>query len=195
MLDVTHNFSGFVVTLLAAFSLFRCSEPPLEATAWQAGTEESAVTIHSPDRLAGLNTEAVDDLGNPVSVMCGTCHEGRDQPMIRAADELTEFHTDLQFEHGDLVCASCHAPENRDHLQLSSGDQLLMNDVMNLCAQCHGPQTRDYEHGSHGGMNGYWDLTRGPRDRNNCIDCHDVHAPEFPTFLPAPGPQDRFMHH
>jgi hypothetical protein len=66
-------------------------------------------------------------------------------------------------------------------------------DVMKLCAQCHGPQFRDYQHGAHGGMNGYWDLSRGGRSRNNCIDCHDPHAPAYVGAIPAPRPRDRFL--
>ena len=60
---------------------------------------------------------------------------------------------------------------------------------MTLCAQCHGPQFRDYQHGAHGGMTGYWDLTKGGRMRNNCIDCHDPHAPKYPTVTPGPRPE------
>jgi hypothetical protein len=64
---------------------------------------------------------------------------------------------------------------------------------MTLCAQCHGPQFRDYQHGAHGGMSGFWDLSKGGRTRNNCIDCHDPHAPKYPTVTPARGPNDRFQ--
>jgi hypothetical protein len=67
--------------------------------------------------------------------------------------------------------------------------------VMDLCGQCHGPQARDYAHGAHGGMTGYWDLSRGPRERNNCIDCHDPHAPAFPKVRPVFAPKDRFPPH
>ena len=67
-----------------------------------------------------------------------------------------------------------------------------MREAMQLCAQCHGPQTRDYRRGSHGGMQGYWDLSRGDRVRNHCVDCHDPHAPAFPRFTPLPPPRDRF---
>jgi formate-dependent nitrite reductase cytochrome c552 subunit len=62
---------------------------------------------------------------------------------------------------------------------------------MQLCAQCHGPQYRDYRHGAHGGMAGHWDLAKGGRVRNNCIDCHDPHSPKYPTVRPAGGPLDR----
>jgi nitrate reductase cytochrome c-type subunit len=59
-----------------------------------------------------------------------------------------------------------------------------------LCAQCHGPQARDFQHGAHGGMTGYWDLSKGPRRRNSCIDCHDPHAPKYPAVMPVFPPAE-----
>ena len=60
-------------------------------------------------------------------------------------------------------CLSCHNPKNYDTLALANGEAVPYRRTMNLCAQCHGPQYRDYNHGSHGGMTGYWDRTRGER--------------------------------
>jgi hypothetical protein len=40
-------------------------------------------------------------------------------------------------------------------------------------------------------MNGHWDLTRGGRTRNTCINCHDPHAPAFPLVMPVLPPRDR----
>ena len=75
---------------------------------------------------------------------------------------------------------------------LSLAYGLFPADALRLCAQCHGPQYRDYRHGAHGGMRGHWDLSRGPRERNHCVACHDPHAPAFGQFEPVPGPRDRF---
>jgi formate-dependent nitrite reductase cytochrome c552 subunit len=66
-------------------------------------------------------------------------------------------------------------------------------EAMRLCAQCHGPQYRDYKRGSHGGMTGHWDLSRGERTRNNCVDCHDPHAPAYPGTTPVLPPRDRYL--
>ena len=63
---------------------------------------------------------------------------------------------------------------------------------MTLCSQCHGPQATAFEHGAHGGMNGYWDLTRGPQMKNNCIDCHDPHVPAYPKMIVGFKAKDRF---
>ena len=41
-----------------------------------------------------------------------------------------------------------------------------------------------------GGMNGYWDLSRGPRERHACTTCHDPHAPAYVGMMPARGPVD-----
>jgi hypothetical protein len=65
-----------------------------------------------------------------------------------------------------------------------------MTDAIRLCAQCHGQQHTAYTHGAHGGMNGHWDLSRGDRLRNHCVDCHDPHAPAFPRYMPMPPPRD-----
>ena len=74
---------------------------------------------------------------------------------------------------------------------LADGQAVPYTEVMTLCGQCHGPQTRDYAHGAHGGMNGYWDLRKGGRTRNTCINCHDPHAPAFPLVMPVLPPRDR----
>ncbi|MBI5610873.1 MAG: hypothetical protein HY902_18485 [Deltaproteobacteria bacterium] len=68
-----------------------------------------------------------------------------------------------------------------------------MSSVIELCSQCHGPQARDYQHGAHGGMTGYWDLRRGDRFRNVCVDCHNPHVPAYPQFAPVQRPRDRFL--
>jgi formate-dependent nitrite reductase cytochrome c552 subunit len=66
-----------------------------------------------------------------------------------------------------------------------------MDRAIELCAQCHGPQYRDYKAGAHGGMTGNWDLSRGPRVRNHCVDCHEAHAPRYPGTRPVLRPNDR----
>ncbi len=99
----------------------------------------------------------------------------------------------MRYAHGERTCLSCHNARDYDTLRLADGSALAYRNVIKLCAQCHGPQYRDYRHGSHGGMNGYWDLSRGPRYRNNCVDCHDPHAPAYPRVRPAPPPRDRFF--
>lgn len=147
-------------------------------------------------RLKGaprVRTRAKEN-GKSVELPCSVCHDSR-QPNTnnRASNQLDLFHQKLTFRHGSLSCLSCHARGDYDRLSLADGTRVRFTDVVRLCAQCHGPQYRDYSRGSHGGMTGYWDLSRGPRKRNICVDCHDPHTPAYPRVHPAPGPGDRFL--
>jgi formate-dependent nitrite reductase cytochrome c552 subunit len=160
--------------------------PPASASA--------EVDIHVPAKLSSIETEELDSMGRPVRVACATCHSLRETAVVPASPaELDEFHQGLTFSHGELACASCHAAEPRraPQLRLADGRQLPTTEAMQLCAQCHGPQHRDYKSGSHGGMNGAWDLSRGGRVRNHCVDCHDPHTPAIPAVLPEPRARDR----
>ncbi|MEN9577051.1 MAG: hypothetical protein RJA70_60 [Pseudomonadota bacterium] len=127
-------------------------------------------------------------------VACELCHSLRPtKPLPKNMEELKEFHLGMQFKHGTLPCTSCHSAGQPPRLHLASGAALEMVDAMQLCAQCHGTQFRDYTHGAHGGMNGHWDTTQGPRLRNHCVDCHDPHRPQIQAVHPAPAPRDRFF--
>ena len=152
------------------------------------------VTIRRPSGTLRLDLGIVDSSGRPVTAACSTCHSNRPTNFEnRTPADLDEFHQNLGFAHGTVTCLSCHNPDDYDTLRLADGQTVEYPDVMTLCAQCHGPQTRDYHHGAHGGMNGHWDLSRGPQVRNNCIDCHDPHSPRFPSMHPTFKPRDRFL--
>jgi hypothetical protein len=145
----------------------------------------------SPRRIA---TEKVDALGREVTVSCASCHANLpSNPQVTSASDLDEFHQGLTFKHGKLVCVSCHQPPNYSALHLADRSALDYGSVQQLCAQCHSKQSTEYAHGAHGGMNGYWDLTRGSRRRHGCIDCHDPHAPAFPHMLRTFHSLDRFL--
>ena len=152
------------------------------------------VEVNEPESLSALTTEIQDPRGGSVGVRCMTCHSLRDRHQVPDdAAGLGEVHAGLVFDHGELSCRSCHDPERADGLRLADGTTLEMVEAMRLCAQCHGPQARDFQHGSHGGMRGYWDRRRGPVQRNHCIDCHDPHQPQVPTYRPTPPMRDRFL--
>lgn len=152
-----------------------------------------AVSIRKPEPPR-IDTGLTDLHGNKVTVACSTCHATRKpNNENKSIDSMNEFHTQLKFSHGTVSCLSCHNPTDYDSLKLADGTQIAFSNVMALCAQCHGPQMIAYEHGAHGGMTGYWDLTRGPRVRNNCIDCHNPHSPQFPKMRPTFKPKDRFL--
>ncbi len=149
------------------------------------------VRIRQPVKAPRVDTGLRDAHGEPVTTACASCHAtSRPRAATRSAVELDEFHQGLTYAHGELTCLSCHHAGNYDRLRLADGRELEFPDTMQLCAQCHGPQYRDYRQGSHGGMTGHWDLRRGPRERNHCVDCHDPHAPAYPLVRPvfAPAP-------
>ncbi len=151
------------------------------------------VIIRTPEGSPRVATSIRDERQQPVTLACASCHTTRPpDPSHRLGQPLNRFHQHVVGSHGQLSCTACHNPaEGYETLRRADGTTLAYADVMLLCAQCHGPQYRDFLHGAHGGMTGYWDLSRGDRQRNNCIDCHAPHGPRYPTVLPAPGPNDR----
>lgn len=184
-----------VLSALCLLGLLGCERPERPPDQPRPSNPDAEQVV-SGRALGSLATavEAPGQLGQVAAVPCRTCHDDPARwEMARAASELDEFHQGLRFEHGTNVCASCHAPDQRDMLRLADGTQIAFKDTMRLCGQCHGGQLRDYEHGAHGGMAGYWDTARGPRVRSLCTNCHDPHAPAYPSVLPAPPPRDRFM--
>ena len=149
-----------------------------------------------PHRPAGyqpkVSAGVTDYHGQAVGVACMTCHTTRSPNLEagRAGAVPAEFHQKLVYAHGGQSCLSCHNSQDYDALRLADGRKLAFADAQKLCQQCHGPQTRDYLHGSHGGMTGYWDKTKGTRTRRTCTDCHDPHAPAYPAWMPVFAPKD-----
>lgn len=153
-----------------------------------------SVTIRRPTGPPRVQLAGTDPLGSAASVACSTCHSIREPRLAtKTADALKEFHQGLTLRHGGLACYACHNPNDADTLRLADGTAVDYQDVMQLCGQCHGPQATAFAHGAHGGMNGYWDRRRGPQMKNNCIDCHDPHAPAFPKMVVNFKPRDRFQ--
>ncbi len=151
------------------------------------------VIIRHPEGPPIVDSGMLDFHGQSVMIACSTCHATQPpNTQTRTTADLDQFHKGLHVAHGNLSCLSCHNQNDYDSLRLADGTRLEFRDVMQLCAQCHGPQARDYQNGAHGGMTGHWDLSRGPRQRNNCIDCHDPHVPAYPTVRPVFPPIDRF---
>jgi hypothetical protein len=155
-----------------------------------------AVTVSLPSAHAGLATGELDAQREPVTIACATCHAARRAKgrLPERAEQLAGPHAGLSLEHGGLACAACHDASDTTSLHLADGRKLPLAEAQQLCSQCHGLQARDYAHGAHGGMRGYWDLSRGPRERNACVSCHDPHTPAYPQYLPMPAPRDRFAH-
>ncbi len=170
------------------------TEVPQPAHTESAPSRFYEVTIHQPDGPPRIDIGLTSMHGEKMSVACSTCHTSREPNILnRASKDLDEFHQGMGFSHGNLTCLACHNPKDYDTLHLADRTALEFQQVMSLCSQCHGTQRRDYDHGAHGGMTGYWDLSRGPRVRNNCVDCHSPHQPKFPKMNPTFKPRDRFL--
>jgi len=152
---------------------------------------QTRVNPHASPSGAGAG---IDAKGRPIVIQCSVCHSVRTpNPDNASSEDLDEFHQGLVFSHGSLRCLSCHNADDYTSLRLASGSRVEFPNAITMCAQCHADKVRDYEHGAHGGMTGYWDLSRGGRVRNACIDCHDPHAPAFPHMTPTFKPIDRFL--
>ena len=137
-------------------------------------------------------TGVVDYHGQAVGVACMTCHATKPPNLEagRGGVVPADFHQKMVYAHGGQSCLSCHNTQDYDALRLADGRKLAFAEAQKLCQQCHGPQARNYLNGAHGGMNGYWDKTKGGRTRNTCTDCHDPHAPKYPVWTPVFAPKD-----
>jgi hypothetical protein len=157
------------------------------------GSEPGRTIIHQPAGLGVVDTPLRDTNGATVGVACATCHgpSAVGDAWATAQGNPEGMHGSVTLAHGDLSCASCHDPDDRSLLRLANGNTLAMADAMQLCAQCHGSRFVDYQHGAHGGMTGHWDLSRGDRERNHCLDCHPAHAPGWAQVEPVFPPNDR----
>ncbi len=180
--------------VLAAGCARQSATPSQEAPSPEP-TDRHPVVIRTPAGPMGVPTGTFDEKGRPVSIGCATCHATKPaDAQAKLGTPLEKFHQGLVGQHGSLSCTSCHNPaDGYATFRLADGKSVPHAEVMTLCAQCHGPQYRDYQNGAHGGMTGYWDLTKGGRVRNNCVHCHDPHAPKYPTVQPVHKPNDRFQ--
>jgi hypothetical protein len=127
---------------------------------------------------------------------CYACHERNKPPPLRFDDKhnllVPKEHSDIVMGHGshnrNNLCFNCHDETNLELFQTRDGRQLKLSESTPLCGSCHGPTYRDWEAGAHGRTSGYWDRALGPITRQDCVSCHNPHAPRFPSRQPAPGP-------
>jgi formate-dependent nitrite reductase cytochrome c552 subunit len=152
-----------------------------------------SVVIRKPAGPPKVKLASTDPQQRTAEVACSTCHSIRPPNLEnRTSKTFDEFHQGLEFTHGQLACYSCHNPSNSESLRLADGSEVAYTEVLTLCSQCHSKQAESFAHGAHGGMNGHWDLSRGPQTKNNCIDCHDPHSPKYPQMVVTFKPKDRF---
>lgn len=191
----THGAHGLLGLVLLAGCTSRGLYDDPTRTYADAGPRDrppGRTVVRQPASLTGLPSPVRDPQGRTTEVACATCHAALSPTPVLpdTAEALGGPHAGMRFAHGTNACRSCHDPARFDGLRLASGETIPMTDAIRLCAQCHGQQHTAYTHGAHGGMNGHWDLSRGDRLRNHCVDCHDPHAPAFPRYMPMPPPRD-----
>jgi hypothetical protein len=180
-----------IAILIACAALFL--KPDRKVALVQPYVAEATYAVETITRGGHPAVQSRQADGSVIAIACSTCHSTATQP-ANPTKAPSDFHQGLNLHHGSLACNSCHdASSQYDALRLANGMIVPYDQAMTLCAQCHGPQARDYAAGAHGGMNGYWDQSRGPRQRNACTVCHDPHSPAYPMVQPAPGPHDRFL--
>lgn len=167
------------------------SRPESKPTPAQVTTSVGETTIHVPKRLTYVE---VATASGSAWIPCQTCHSLRAAaPVPNDPGSFKEFHVGMTFDHGNLNCGACHAEGQPPSLRLADGTRLEMVEAMRLCGQCHGQQLTNFQHAAHGGMRGNWDVKRGNRQRNHCVDCHDPHQPALPKVMPKSPPRDRFL--
>lgn len=117
---------------------------------------------------------------------CTECHTSIES--LRTQHSDIKEHPDVVLTHGiNTACVNCHHPTNRNVYVDHDGSEIPSETPARLCAKCHGPTYREWEVGIHGRQNGYWDVTRGLREKLLCIQCHDPHNPAFKPMTPEPS--------
>jgi len=127
---------------------------------------------------------------------CYTCHDKKNPPPLRYDAKhvliVPKEHSDIVMGHGrnnrNNLCFNCHDETNLELLQTRDGRELKLSESTPLCGSCHGPTYRDWDAGAHGRTSGYWNRQLGAITRQDCVSCHNPHAPDFPSRHPAPGP-------
>jgi formate-dependent nitrite reductase cytochrome c552 subunit len=145
-------------------------------------------------RVSGA--ELVRTGGDASGLDCYTCHDKEKRLVLHLDAQqniiLPDEHKDLTMGHGrhnrNNHCFNCHDETNLELLQTRDGRPLKLLESSALCGSCHGPTFRDWEAGAHGRISGSWSRTAGQFQRQDCVSCHDPHAPKFPPQKPAPRP-------
>lgn len=185
-----------LTSAFAAFAVVQLASPPA-APAARANTPEfdRALLDNAPRRSGFADlVRAGEDVSH---FSCYLCHERDVAPVLRFDERhrvlVPEEHNDIVMAHGghdrNNHCFNCHNERDRETFYIRDGRKLAFDQSSLLCGSCHGPTFADWEAGAHGRTSGYWDRTRGPAQRLDCVNCHDPHSPKIPTREPLPAPQ------
>ena len=171
------------------------TDPSREFAEPLPAAEKQGDVYHQLDPMgvwhAPLTEEGDEPSDLPKHAACVACHGPNPKNFAKNLPK-EEFHTNIEITHGKLTCDHCH-DQDRTLLHLADATTFPYSEVMTLCRQCHGFIYKDFVHGIHGGAEGYWDTTRGPRVRNNCVDCHPPHSPAIEPVMPVFPPRDRYQ--
>jgi hypothetical protein len=118
---------------------------------------------------------------------CSSCHFGR--TIVMEDDRITDAHQDVQPQHPretGATCATCHAAENVERLNVEGAGLATLSESYRLCAQCHFAQVEAWAGGGHGKRLDGW---QGARVVMGCGDCHDPHRPVVPQRIPFRAPR------
>ncbi len=124
---------------------------------------------------------------DPQMYPCMQCHKDITPTVGKVAVPLKGPHNDIKFVHfkGSTDCSICHDPKNMDVLRLLTGEPVPIEGAYKVCGGCHGIKARDWEVGAHGKQVGSWQR-EGVKNRYDCTDCHNAHAPKFPQMHAKP---------
>lgn len=184
-----------LILVAAICTMIGCGSTEQEEEQSASRTESAfhPETVNRTYAELGMITDMKGVSGTPARVPCKTCHGMLAKHPVIGDGKAETFHDGIGLAHGEMSCHTCHVPPDYQRFVLAGGEKVEYAQVMDLCSQCHGQQRQDYDHGVHGGMSGYWDLARGPRIRNHCLDCHNAHRPAIQQMRPAPYPRYRFV--
>lgn len=145
--------------------------------------------VSDPSPLRDPPTEKMTIQRAGIEYRCVECHRHfQNAEPIR--DRTMGEHRDIELDHGaNDRCLNCHHRENRNALVDHGGEEIPFSDVPRLCGKCHGTIYRDWKRGIHGKRVGSWQLDSADRRAFACNECHDPHAPRFPSLTPAPPPR------
>lgn len=135
-----------------------------------------SITLHNSARVRTLG-----------QYPCTSCHLGR--AMVLRDARIADAHENIEPLHPaqtGATCATCHAPDNVEMLNLKSGERATLDHTYRLCAQCHFAQAEAWAGGAHGKRLDGW---QGRRVVMGCADCHDPHRPAIGSRIPFRAPQ------
>ncbi len=172
---------GFGAVATALFLSPRLAPIPLQP----AVIVDCTALVPGPRRVAMTDPPHLIVEGMPQN--CNGCHQIFRSAHLAGA--TLNYHQNFQLEHGlNDRCLNCHDSENSELLTLRDGTTVPFSETPRLCAQCHGTVYRDWQRGTHGQTMGSWITGSKEQVRLNCNQCHDPHAPRYPSYEPLAAP-------